>query len=129
MYLLDTSVWIEAFKKSSKFKIDNYYDKNEIVICLPVYQEILQGIREDQYYRAVKSALDHSIILENPIPKNIFEEATSIYRQARKMGITIRSSADCLIAAIAIQNKAVIVHKDRDYKKIAKFTSLEEKSI
>lgn len=129
MYLIDTSVWIESLKKDSKFKIQKHFKEHEIFLCLPVYQEILQGIRDDSAFWAVKKALDHSKILEETLTKETFEEATSIYRQAGKKGITIRSSVDCLIASIAIRNHATIVHKDRDYSEISKFTTLKEKSI
>ncbi len=129
MYLIDTSVWIESLKKDSKFKIQKHFKEHEIFLCLPVYQEILQGIRDDSVFWAVKKALDHSKILEETLTKETFEEATSIYRQAGKKGITIRSSVDCLIASIAIRNHATIVHKDRDYSEISKFTTLKEKSI
>ncbi len=37
---------------------------------------------------------------------------------------TIRSSTDCLIAAIAIRNGVPVWHRDRDYDVIAKFTAL-----
>ncbi|MBK6608355.1 MAG: PIN domain-containing protein [Leptospiraceae bacterium] len=129
MYLIDTSVWIESLKKDSKFRIQKHFKEHEIFLCLPVYQEILQGIRDDSVFWAVKKALDHSNILEETITRETFEEAISIYRQARKKGITIRSSVDCLIASIAIRNHATIIHKDRDYSEISKFTTLKEKNI
>ena len=129
MYLIDTSVWIESLKKNSKFNIQKHFKEHEIFLCLPVYQEILQGIRDDAVFWAVKKALDHSKFLEETLSKETFEEATAIYRQARKKGITIRSSVDCLIAAIAIKNHATIIHKDRDYSEISKFTALKEKNI
>jgi predicted nucleic acid-binding protein len=45
-------------------------------------------------------------------------------RQASVTDHTIRSSTDCLIAAIAIQNDVPVWHKDRDFTVIAKFTRL-----
>ena len=129
MYLIDTSIWIEAFKKGSKLRIENFFNPNEISICLPIYQEILQGIREESIYSNIKTALDHFNILEPILTKPTFEEASVIYRQARSKGITIRSSADCLIAAIAIKNRATLIHRDRDFSKISQFTILNQKEI
>ena len=129
MFLLDTSAWIESFKKNSKFRIEEKFDPGLIYLCLPVYQEFLQGIKDDRTYSHLKKALDHSNFLEEPMTKVIFEEASNIFRQAKKKGITIRSSMDCQIAAIAIQHQAIVVHKDRDYKQISKFTNLKEVSI
>lgn len=129
MFLIDTSVWIEAFKKGSNFRLENYFNPIDISICLPIYQEILQGIKEDKAYFAMKHALDNFVILEPEIKKPQFEEAVTIYRQGRLKGITIRSSIDCLIAAIAIKNEVILIHKDRDFGKISSFTYLKEKDL
>ena len=52
-------------------------------------------------------------------------EAAEIYRQGRKSGYTIRSSIDCLIAAIAIENDVPVWHKDRDFSFIARYSRLQ----
>jgi predicted nucleic acid-binding protein len=39
--------------------------------------------------------------------------------------VTIRSSIDCLIAAIAIENRVPVWHRDRDFSAIATYTALE----
>jgi predicted nucleic acid-binding protein len=129
MILLDTSAWIEYFKKNSTFKLNLLYKPSEIYLCLPVYQEILQGIGDDNIYLQIKKALDSSNFLENPISKEVFEEASSLYRLTRKKGITIRSTMDCLIATIAIRNNATVLHKDRDFSQISKITSLKQEKI
>ena len=129
MILLDTSAWIEFFKKNSNFKLNLLYNPNEIYLCLPVYQEILQGIGDNNIYLLIKKALDSSNFLENPISKEVFEEASSLYRLTRKKGITIRSTMDCLIATIAIRNNATVLHKDRDFSQISKITSLKQEKI
>jgi predicted nucleic acid-binding protein len=53
-----------------------------------------------------------------------FLEAAEIYRSGRRRGYTIRSTVDCLIAAIAIRNGVTVWHKDRDYDSIARYTAL-----
>jgi hypothetical protein len=50
----------------------------------------------------------------DPLPLRIFTDAATIYRQGRRKGYTIRSSVDCLIAAIAIDNKVAAWRKDGD---------------
>ena len=54
-----------------------------------------------------------------------FLSAAEIYRQGRAKGYTIRSSIDCLIAAIALQNHVQVWHHDRDFDLIARYTPLE----
>jgi predicted nucleic acid-binding protein len=45
------------------------------------------------------------------------------------MGVTIRSSVDCLIAACAIRNGLPILHSDRDFDAIARFTPLQSRYV
>ncbi len=42
----------------------------------------------------------------------------------RKTGITIRSSIDCCIAQIAIENQALLLHKDKDFTEVSKIRPL-----
>ena len=41
----------------------------------------------------------------------------------------IRSSVDCLIAACAIRNGVPILHSDRDFDAIARFTPLQSRYV
>ena len=58
------------------------------------------------------------------MPAEAFLEAAEIYRSGRRRGYAIRSTVDCLIAAIAIRNSVPVWHKDRDYSLIARYTPL-----
>jgi len=51
------------------------------------------------------------------------------YRTGRALGVTIRSSVDCLIAACAIRNGLPILHSDRDFDAIARFTPLQSRYV
>ena len=48
-----------------------------------------------------------------------FEAASQLYRTARRKGLTVRKPVDCLIAAIALENRALLVHNDRDFLALA----------
>jgi predicted nucleic acid-binding protein len=54
-----------------------------------------------------------------------YERAAKVFFNARRRGITIRSSIDCLIAQIAIENEIPLLHDDQDYLEIAKITPLQ----
>ncbi len=62
--------------------------------------------------------------LADPLPKRRFAAAAEIYRSGRRRGYAMRSSVDCLIAAIAIEYEIPVWHKDRDYEAITGFTEL-----
>lgn len=64
-------------------------------------------------------------MLSDPLPRELFLAAAEICRLGRIKGYTIRSSADCLIAAIAIENRTPVWHSDRDYEAIAQYTDLQ----
>ncbi len=42
MLLVDTSVWIEVFRRPSRFELGSVADLDEVVTCLPVIQEVFQ---------------------------------------------------------------------------------------
>ncbi len=129
MYLVDTSAWIRHFSRTDSFDLRTICPPDDRVLCLPVYQEILQGIRDESAYRTVKRALDAAQFVEKPMELSLFEEAAQLYRLARRQGITIRSSVDCLIAASAIRHDLIILHHDRDFPRLARISTLREQQV
>lgn len=59
----------------------------------------------------------------------VFDQATDLYRSARRAANTIRSGVDCLIAACAIKHSLAVLHRDRDFDLLAKVSSLESRRI
>lgn len=53
-----------------------------------------------------------------------YDDAASIYRRARAQGFSIRRLNNCLIAAIALDSGASLLHTDRDFDAIAQVTGL-----
>jgi predicted nucleic acid-binding protein len=124
MILVDTSIWIELLARSPR-QVVREEDLFSFVTCGPVVQEILQGLRPGLQSDAFRTAFLAIPVLCDPVPLSLFIAAAEIYRQGRRRGITIRSSADCLIAAIAIDHGIPVWHRDRDFSVIARYTALE----
>lgn len=125
--LVDTSVWIDALngKKSPQTKLlARLVDDNVVVLCPIVIQEILQGIKDDSDFKQVKENLEGFEVL-NIDPVEAAYGAATLYRSVRKHGITVRKSNDCLIAFYSIFCKAMLLHNDGDFDKIAKYSALE----
>ncbi|MFP6664151.1 MAG: PIN domain-containing protein [Deltaproteobacteria bacterium] len=129
MTLVDTSVWIAMLRKSRPLDLETTVDFPEIVTCLPIIQELLQGIRDEHSFRLFRNALLSLPILETPLDEQVFCEAADLFRAARRAGQTIRSSTDCLIAACAIRHDALLLHRDRDFKALAAISPLREHSL
>lgn len=97
----------------------------DVVTCLPIVQEVLQGFRDERAYRIARAAMAAMPIVDSPLPRERFDDAVELYRSCRKRGLTIRSGVDCLIAASAIRHALPILHIDRDYDQIARVSMLE----
>ncbi len=124
MILVDTSVWIELLGEKPRCPIREE-DLLRFVTCGPIVQEVLQGLKPGLQSDAFRRAFLAIPTLSDPIPLTLFVAAAEIYRQGRRRGITIRSSVDCLIAAIAIENRVPVWHRDRDFDAIARYTALD----
>ncbi len=123
MLLVDTSIWIRWFRGGS-IERPGPDDMVRIVTCSPILQELLQGFKDIPTYSQIRNELLAIPRLADPIPVNLFLEGAEIYRLIRRKGHTIRSSVDCLIAATAISKDVPVVHFDRDFDLIARFTAL-----
>ena len=129
MFLIDTSVWIRHFAKADPFDLRDICSVNERIMCLPVYQEILQGISDHKTFQVIRDSLDAAPFVEDPLERRVFQEAANLYRMARRQGLTIRSSVDCIIAACAIGNNLTVLHRDRDFPALAKISVLKERGV
>ena len=129
MTLVDTSVWVEVFRKVKPLDPETYVAFDDIVTCLPVIQEVLQGFRDERAYRLAREAMFSLPLVESPMPSDLIEEAVALYRAARRQGVTVRSSIDCVIAACAIRHDLEVLHRDRDFRGLARVSALRERSL
>jgi hypothetical protein len=127
--LVDTSAWIEVFRKPARVDVARLFDLDEVVTCLPVIQEVLQGFTDETAFRAAREAMWSFPIVESPLGAPVFEEAVGLYRTARRAGFTVRSGVDCLIAACALRHGLTVVHVDRDFALIARVAPLKQLAL
>jgi predicted nucleic acid-binding protein len=124
MILIDSSIWIDLLGLSRKDQLSQER-LLEVATCPPVIQEVLQGIKNDLAYQRVKESMLALPRFGDPADMDLHLAASDLYRLARKQGITVRSSVDCLIATIALQNGLEVWHSDRDFQELAKITGLK----
>lgn len=129
MLLVDTSVWIEVFRRPSRLDLTSIVEMDEVVTCLPVIQEVLQGFRQEAAFRLARRAMTSLPVVESPLPEEVFLHAADLYRGARRAGMTVRSSVDCLIAACALRHGLTILHHDRDYPALARISPLSTRGV
>ncbi len=129
MILVDTSAWIEVFRASSRVDLEAVAPLEEVVTCLPVIQEVLQGFRNEPAHRVAREALLSLPCVEAPLRTEVVVAAAELYRAARRAGVTPRSGVDCLIAECAIRHGLVLLHHDRDFEALARVSSLEVRRL
>jgi predicted nucleic acid-binding protein len=128
--LVDTSVWIEVFRRGSRVRLESLIDLEEIVTCLPVIQEVLQGFPDERAFRIARDSLYAFPIVGSPLESSVFDDAVDLYRRGRQAGgVTIRSAVDCLIAACALRHGLTVLHRDRDFGGLARVSALRVRGV
>lgn len=129
MVLVDTSVWIDVFRASVALDLESIVDFDEVVTCLPVVQEVLQGFDDERAYRLARDSMLALPTVESPMVGGLFLQAAELYRSARRLGFTVRSGVDCLIATCALRNDLTVLHRDRDFEAIARVAPLRVRGL
>jgi hypothetical protein len=123
MYLIDTSVWINFLRQrntiGSKLFEKILAQEARYGLTGLIFQEVLQGAATEKDYKKLQAYLGSQVFYQPKDPINSYQLAADIFFKARKKGNTIRSSVDCLIAQIAIEQHLVLIHDDKDYETIA----------
>lgn len=125
--LLDTTIWIDYLngKMNGFTSCLHDYLINDYSLCITptVIQELLQGIKKDSQYPVIKNLVVEIDILKMDVIDAAMG-ASVFYRSIRKKGVTFKSTV-CLIAQYAIRFKVEMVHRDKDFDAIARYTKLK----
>jgi len=112
--IVDTSVWIEYFKNQAALSasIDKELLAGNIYMVGPVISELLQGAKTDKDYEALNKSIDGVPFIGTNLSD--WKMAGELSFSLRKKGITIPIT-DCLIAAIALNNDAMVMTLDHHF--------------
>ena len=123
MYLVDTSVWVDYLRGKSTpqvLALKDLLSGEDIVGVTPVIlQEVLQGADSPDRFEAWRETFAELLCYLPMDPVGSHIAAARLYQECRRAAKTPRSSNDCLIAQIAIENRLVLIHSDRDFDAIA----------
>ena len=127
--IVDSSVWIDSFNpkihtQEKELLKQLILDDYPIYLCPVIYQEVLQGIRDDKSFEQLKFILQHYRMIDIDL-MIVTNFAVDLFRHLRKKGITIRKSIDCLIASYAILAEMYLLHNDKDFTQIARESKLK----
>jgi predicted nucleic acid-binding protein len=129
MILVDTSVLIDYLRDvdNKGTKQFNEILKNGLTFGINnfIYQELLQGCKTEKDYRLLKKYLDGQKFYDFKGGRESYAKAARIYFKLRKKGITIKSTIDCLIAQMAMENDLYLLHNDADFTRMTDVFSIK----
>ena len=127
MILVDSSVWIDVLRDSVGDRVRRFHaavDSRDIVFSRLTSMELLQGARDEREWELLSDYLAAQDYLK-PTP-DVWGGAARIYFELRRAGVTIRSPIDCCLAEEALRNEALLLHRDRDFERIAAIRPLQQ---
>lgn len=127
MVLVDASVWVDVLRDSSKrcaAVLKELVGERELVFTRPTQLELLQGARGEQEWELLSVYLESQEYIE-PLPST-WKDAARIYFDLRRQGKSVRSMIDCLIAQLAIDSNALLLHRDSDFELIGSIRPLQQ---
>ena len=127
MIVVDTSVWIDVLNDTPAPQAQRCVQLIEsgepIALTDVILTEVLQGLRSHREAALVERHLRAFPILRLE-ELDDFVLAAKLYRAARRAGVTIRKTLDCLIAAPCVRTGAPLLHADGDFDRLATCTPL-----
>lgn len=127
MIVVDTSVWIDVLNgvdsPAAATCISLIETGGPVALTDIIFAEILQGLRDDGEAAQVEAHLRAFPLLRLQTLED-FSLAAELYRAARRHGVTIRKTLDCLIAAPCVRSGAPLLHADADFDRLATCTPL-----
>lgn len=128
MIAVDTSVWVDFFAGRDTPQVARLLREldqadDEIALTDLILTEILQGLRSDWDVQRVDQRLSVFPVLRLRDLSD-FRRAAALYRSARRHGVTVRRTNDCLIAAVCVREQVPLLHADNDFDHLATVTDL-----
>jgi predicted nucleic acid-binding protein len=117
MVIVDSSVLIDylgGYSNPQTEWLDRHNSFRTIGITSLILTEVLQGIRDDARFAATLNALSQFAIFEIGSNEIAIQSARN-YRILRGLGVTVRSTIDCLVATFCIEEGHRLLHHDSDF--------------
>lgn len=118
MIVVDSSVWVDYFNgvaTPASDRLDELLDVELIAVGDLILTEVLQGFRRDRDYRTARRLLTSFAVVEM-LGRDLAIKAADNYRALRKRGVTVRKTADVIVATCCIENGLRLLYSDRDFE-------------
>jgi predicted nucleic acid-binding protein len=129
--LVDTSVWIDYFNGVASAQtdwLDAALGDGDVLMGDLILLEILQGIRSDSDYAVTRKQLS-ALEQVGLFGQHMVERCADNYRALRKKGVTIRKTADVIIASFCIDKELSLLFADRDFLPFVEHLGLQAVTV
>lgn len=127
LILVDSSVWINYFNGADSPEtniLDKTLGVEPVAIGDLILAEVLQGFKNNDDYKSAKYVFNDIAVFEL-LGKKMALKSADNFRSLRKRGITIRKTADVVIASFCIEKKLPLLFSDKDFKPFVKHLGLQ----
>jgi len=124
--VVDSSVWIALLRGreiSATAKLRALAASEEQLVGDLILLEVLQGARDEAHASRIEAALRRYVMV-SLLGDEIATRAAALYRELRSFGITVRKTADLIIATYCIEHGHQLLHEDRDFVPFVKHFGL-----
>lgn len=127
MILVDSSVWVDYFNGKPTPEtdfLDSLLGSEPVAVGDLILAEVLQGFRSDADYETAREMLE-SLTTYDLLGASLAIKTAENYRALRKRGITVRKTADTIIATFCIERRTPLLFSDRDFDPFVKHLGLK----
>jgi predicted nucleic acid-binding protein len=126
--VVDSSVWIAQFRgaaNAAAWKLDilEEGDTDEILVGDLIMVEVLQGARNEAHAAFIERRL-RAFRVATMLDADLATIVARNFRFLRGRGVTLRKTADLIIATFCIERDHALLHDDRDFQAVAQHLPL-----
>ncbi len=117
MILVDSSVWIDYFNGQvtpETNKLDTLLGVEPLGVGDLILTEVLRGFRSDTDYQTAKKLM-MTLSVFDMLGTDLAIQSADNFRMLRKRGITVRKTADVIIATYCIEYNYPLLFADKDF--------------
>ena len=118
MIVVDSSVWIDYFcgnERPQTDRLDELRGVKPVAVGDLILAEVLQGFKSDSDFKIAKQLFEDVTIFEMLGEERAVKSAEN-FRYLRTKGITIRKTADIIIATFCIEQRLPLLFADKDFR-------------
>jgi len=128
MIIVDSSVWIDYFcgnECPQTDRLDELLGVKPVAVGDLILAEVLQGFKSDKDFNIAKQLFEDVAIFEMLGEERAVKSAEN-FRYLRTKGITIRKTADVIIATFCIEQRLPLLFADKDFRPFVEHLGLIE---